>query len=201
MTKIDESSLLPSLSCTWREWYIPLTVRHLTLRQAMDTASHLAASQNDIPLIVKLIENPKFSIPGVNIFEGAVDLFDHDAIHILLGRGMLPKDEAFVIGFTMGSTNRVGSAEQQLYSLAAKYLYPGPYKFSDEDIQVFKDAVHLGYVSDCTPLSSVCYKDYLDKSIGDIRTELGIEADLMEAYYRIEQKRYPQSVESQRLLK
>jgi hypothetical protein len=166
----------------------------------MDTATHLGADQGDIPLIVKLIENPKFKIPGVNIFEGAVDLFDHDAIHILLGRGMLPKDEAFVIGFTMGSTNRVGSAEQALYSLAAKYLYPGPYKFSDDDIQVFKDGVHLGYVSDCKPLSSVRYKDYLENPISDIRSELGIETDLIEAYYRIEQKRYPESVESQRLL-
>jgi hypothetical protein len=200
MNTSDESALLPSPDCTWREWFVPIKVSQLTLREAMDTASHLAADQNDIPLIVRLIENPKFNIPGVNIFEGAVDLFDHDAIHILLGRGMLPKDEAFVIGFTMGSTNRVGSAEQKLYSLAAKYLYPGPYKFSDEDIQVFKDGVHLGYVSDCLPLNTVRYKDYLDKPIGAIRKELGIEEDLVEAYYRIEQKRYPDSMESQRLL-
>jgi hypothetical protein len=200
MKPSDERHLLPSPDCTWREWVIPIKVQHLTLRQAMDTATHLGADQGDIPLIVKLIENPKFKIPGVNIFEGAVDLFDHDAIHILLGRGMLPKDEAFVIGFTMGSTNRVGSAEQALYSLAAKYLYPGPYKFSDDDIQVFKDGVHLGYVSDCKPLSSVRYKDYLENPISDIRSELGIETDLIEAYYRIEQKRYPESVESQRLL-
>lgn len=200
MNTIDESSLLPPPDCTWREWYVPIKVTRLTLREALDTQAHIAASQSDIPLIIRLIENPQFNIPGVNIFDGAVDLFDHDAIHILLGRGMLPKDEAFVIGFTMGSTNRVGSIEQSLYSFAAKYLYPGPYKFSDEDIQVFKDAAHLGYVSDCTPLNSIRYKDYLDKPVGEIRQELGIEVDLIEAFYRIEKKRYPHSVESQRLI-
>jgi hypothetical protein len=198
MNTSDESSFLPSPDCTWREWIMPIKVKQLTLRQALDTQAHIAANQGDIPLMVRLIENPQFN--GLNIFEGAVDLFDHDAIHILLGRGMLPKDEAFVIGFTMGSTNRVGSIEQSLYSFAAKYLYPGPYKFSDEDVQVFKDAAHLGYVSDCTPLSTVRYKDYLDRPIDEIRQELGIESDLLEAYYRIEQKRYPDSVESQRLV-
>jgi len=198
MNTIDESSLLPSADCTWREWIVPIKVKHLTLREALNTQAHIAANQSDIPLMVRLIENPQFN--GLNIFEGAVDLFDHDAIHILLGRGMLPKDEAFVIGFTMGSTNRVGSIEQTLYSFAAKYLYPGPYKFSDEDIQIFKDAAHLGYVSDCTPLSRIRYTDYLDKPVGEIRQQLGIEVDLLEAYYRIEQKRYPDSIESQRLL-
>jgi hypothetical protein len=198
MVTIDESSFLPSPDCTWREWIVPIKVKQLTLRRALDTQTHIAASQDDIPLMVRLLENPQFN--GLNIFEGAVDLFDHDAIHILLGRGMLPKDEAFVIGFTMGSTNRVGSIEQSLYSFAAKYLYPGPYKFSDEDVQVFKDAAHLGYVSDCTPLNSIRYKDYLDEPVGEIRQELGIEVDLIKAYYRIEQKRYPDSVESQRIL-
>lgn len=200
MSTIDESKFIPSPDCTWREWFIPLTMEDISLREALLTNNSIAAEQNDIPIIIRLIENPRFDIPCVNIFEGAVDLYDHDAIHILLGRGLLPKDEAFVIGFTMGSTNRVGSMEQKLYSLAAKYLYPGPYKFSDDDIQVFKDAVHLGYVSDCQPLSEVCYKDYQDLSLREIRNKLGIEKDLVEAYYQIEKQRYPESIESQRLL-
>jgi len=158
------------------------------------------AAQDDVPLIVQLIENPKFDIPWINIFNGAVNLADHDCIHALLGRGFLPKDEAFVIGFTMGSTNRTNTLEQKLYAWASKYLYPGPYKFDNEDVQVFKDAVHLGYISDCIPLNTVNYSDYLKKTVKNIRVELGIEKDLLESYFNIEKRRYPDSVASQRLI-
>ncbi len=79
----------------------------MTLRQILESSSHLKAEQDDIPLIIQLVENPKFDISGIDLFNRAVDLHTHDCIHVILGRAMLPKDEAFVIGFTMGSTNRV----------------------------------------------------------------------------------------------
>jgi hypothetical protein len=113
---------------------------------------------------------------------------------------MLSHDEAFTIGFTMGSTNRVTTAEQRLYTLAAKYLYPGPYKFNQDDIEIFKDAVHLGFVSDCKPLDKINFDPYLNLSLKEARRQIGIEVDLLQAYYRIEKKRYPNAVESQRIL-
>ena len=61
--------------------------------------------QEDVPLIIKLVENPKYFTS--KLFTGAVDLFTHDCIHVLLGRGLLPKDEAFVIGYTMGSGKKM----------------------------------------------------------------------------------------------
>ncbi|MCH9670486.1 MAG: hypothetical protein K0U93_03465 [Gammaproteobacteria bacterium] len=192
--------MLPASDCSWRDWQIPLSCREVTLADALKSAEHMAADQNDVPLIIRLIENPKFDIPGVNIFDGAVNLYDHDCIHALLGRGLLSKDEAFVIGFTMGSTNRVSTTQQKLFELAARYLYPGPYKFSDEDIHVFKDAVSLGFVSDCDPLDRVDYRSRVDQTLGEVRAELGIETDLLEAYYRIEQRRYPDAKTSLRLL-
>ncbi len=191
---------LPAPDCTWREWHIPLSTRAPTLQQALDSAAHMAAKPSDVPLIVRLVENPKFDLPWIDLFSGAVNLESHDCIHALLGRGLLPKDEAFVIGFTMGSTNRTSTGEQKLYGLVAKYLYPGPYKFSDEDIQVFRDAAHLGYVSDCERLDKVDYGKLMDLSLEEAREKLGIECDLLQAYYRIEQKRYPDSTETRRLL-
>ncbi|ETW97720.1 MAG: hypothetical protein ETSY2_44115 [Candidatus Entotheonella gemina] len=114
---------------------------------------------------------------------------------------MLPsKDEAFVLGFTMGSTNRVTTAEERLYTFFAKYLYPRGYRFTEEETHVYKDAVKLGFVSDCQPLSEVDYTPYLDWKLSDIRRELGVEEDLLRAYYGIEKRRYPKSPESQRLL-
>ncbi|WP_221794494.1 hypothetical protein [Oceanobacter mangrovi] len=185
---------------SWRDWIVPVAEEQLTLREILATALHLQAGQQDIPLIVQLVENPKFDIPGINLFNGAVGLEAHDCIHAILGRGMLPKDEAFVIGFTMGSSNRVTTTEERLFTLAAKYLYPGPYKFNDEDIHVFKDAVRLGFVSDCTPLAEVDYEPYMDMPIKQVRQEIGVEVELLKAYYQIERRRYPADKASQRTL-
>jgi hypothetical protein len=187
-------------STGWRDWIVPIDEESATLRQILENSAHLKAGQDDIPLIIQLVENPKFDIPGIELFNGAVDLHTHDCIHVVLGRGMLPKDEAFVIGFTMGSTNRVTTTEEKLFSLAAKYLYPGPFKFSDEEIHVFQDAVRLGFVSDCEPLSGIDYTQYMDLPLGHIREQIGLEAELLKAYYRIEKRRYPGDVASQRVI-
>lgn len=200
MSHANTNCALPGRETTWRKWCVPLHCDTFTLRQVLDSAAPIAAEPEDIPLIIRLVENPEFDIPGVEIFNGAVDLFQHDCIHALLGRGLLPHDEAFTIGFTMGSTNRVTTAEIRLYELAARYLYPGPYRFRDEDVQIFKDAVHLGYVSDCERLDKVDFRPLLDLSLNEARERVGLESDLLAAYYRIERRRYPDAVESARLL-
>lgn len=183
-----------------RRWHIPLSREDLTLRQAHDELSVLGLKQSDVPLIVQLVENPRFDFPGLDIFHGATGLVAHDRIHVLLGRGLLAKDEAFVIGFTMGSTDRVSQTEEALYGFFSKYFYPKSYSFSDEDYRVFQDAVRLGFVSDCQALSDVDLEALLDLPLAEARRKIGIETDLLRAYYAIEQKRYPHSFESQRLL-
>lgn len=184
----------------WRDWIVPISEESATLRQILESSAHLRAEQDDIPLIIQLVENPRFDIPGINLFNGAVDLRTHDCIHAVLGRGMLPKDEAFVIGFTMGSTNRVTTTEEKLFALAARYLYPGPYRFSEEEIHVFRDAVRLGFVSDCEPLSEVDYSRYMDLPVEETRRKIGLETDLLKAYYRIEKSRYPEDSASRRII-
>lgn len=183
-----------------KKWFIPISETDMTLRQAAVQMQAIALDQEDIPLVIQLVENPEYDLPGVDIFSGATDLETHDFIHLLLGRGVLPKDEAFVLGFTMGSTNRVGQLEERLYGLFTKYLYPKHYRFTDDDFQVYKDAVRLGYVSDCTPLDKADYHALLDLSLAQAREALGIEADLLQAYYGIEKRRYPGVFECQRLL-
>ena len=102
---------LPTKDTHWRDWHVPLAHDTFTLHEIILSAKEDQASQDDVPLIVQLVENPKFDLPWINVFNGAVNLHDHDCIHALLGRGFLPKDEAFVIGFTMGSTNRTHTFE------------------------------------------------------------------------------------------
>lgn len=183
-----------------RNWFIPLSQGDISLREGLARMQTIALPQESIPLIVQLVENPKFDLPGIDIFSGATDLSTHDYIHLILGRGVLPKDEAFVLGFTMGSTNRVGDIEEKLYGLFTRFLYPKHYRFSDDDFQVYKDAVRLGYISDCRSLADVDYDAMLDLSLSKARADIGVETDLLRAYYKIEKQRYPDSFESQRLL-
>lgn len=184
----------------WRKWHVPLSRAELALDAAYRSLEAFGKSQRDVPLIVQLVENPRFDLPGVEIFSGAADLQKHDRLHILLGRGLLPKDEAFVLGFTMGSTNRVGDVEERLFTLIARYLYPKHYRFDDDDVAVYRDAVRLGYVSDCQPLAEIDLDSMREWPLGRIRQAIGLEEDLLRAYYAIEARRYPASVESQRLL-
>lgn len=180
---------------TYADWHIPLSRDGIRLREAAAELAQVGAAPDDIPLMVRLAENPRF-----NLFHGAVDLKTHDYIHIVLGRGLLAKDEAFVVGFTMGSTQRLSATEERLFALVAEHLYPGIYRFTEEDVRVFRDAVRLAFVSEAPPLNQVDYRGYFDRSLGDIRRELRLEIPLLQAYYGIEKRRYPQSPESRRLL-
>jgi hypothetical protein len=189
-----------ALSQKLRNWHIPLYHDNLILKEVYKHFKSMSAGQEKIPLIVQLIENPKYSLPGVTLFNGATDLKTHDYIHILLARGTLPKDEAFVLGFTMGSTSKVSTTEEKLYELCSKYLYPKVYQFSDEDIKVFKDGVRLGYISRCKALDTINYKELENFTLKEVREQIQLEKPLLSAYFEIEKANFPNSFESQRLL-
>ena len=56
-------------------WHVPLSRGSMTMREAAaDLARISVAAPEDIPLMVRLAENPKF-----NIFHGSVTLATHDA--------------------------------------------------------------------------------------------------------------------------
>lgn len=184
----------------WDEWHIPLSRSDITLRAALDSLAAVGARQQEIPLIVRLLENPKYSLPGLTLFHGAVDLAAHDRIHLLLGRGLLAADEAFTIGFTMGSTKHVSRTEEWMFGWLASHLYPSPYTFDANAVRIFNDAVRLGGISGCRPLNKIDFDRYLDTPLGEIRKQVGLETDLLTACYRIEKERYPESVACQRLL-
>jgi hypothetical protein len=183
-----------------RSWHVPLSERDAALGDAHDKLLAFGLKQDDIPFLIQLVENPKYDFPGIDLFSGATDLRAHDQIHILLGRGLLPKDEAFVLGFTMGSTDVVGQVEERIFTFFTKYLYPRAYRFNDEDIRVFRDAVRLGFISDVQRLDKVDYESLRGLSLAEARQRIGLEEDLLRAYYAVEKNRYPHSFESQRLL-
>jgi hypothetical protein len=180
----------------YRDWLIPFACDHISLREGLASLAELGAPAEDIPFIVRLLENPE----GLSSLPGSVDLHQHDCIHLILGRGLLPKDEAFIIGFTMGSTKRLSNWEEALFTWVSHHIYPETYRFSKEDLEVFKDAVHLAQISHCQAFDRIDFDQYLDAPLKDIRNILGLEVELIQAYYTLEKNRYPRSKESQRLL-
>lgn len=162
------------------------------------------SSQAEVPLIVQIVENPKYdnflTRCFCDPFPGRVDLLQHDYIHLILGRWMLMKDEAFVVGFTMGSNNNMFTWRLILYSFVARFLYKKPWKFDKQDIRVFWDAANTWWVSNTKSLSKVDFNKYLDLPLKEIRKILGIEEDLLKAVYKIHAKRYPDDIASQRVI-
>ena len=90
--------------------------------------------------------------------------------------------------------------QETLFALIARYVYPKNYRFDEDDVAVYKDAVRLAHVSDCQPLAEVNLDAMFDWPVGHIRAAIGLEVDLLRAYYAVEGRRYPACAESQRLL-
>ncbi len=184
----------------YTDWHISILENNMTLSQAHVSLKQVGAEKKEIPLIVKLIENPKLSLPGLTLFHGAVDLLTHDYLHILLGRGLMPADEAFVIGYTMGSTKQVSNKEISIFELISKYLYPDNYRFKERDIIIFRSALMLAEKSNCQALDQIEYQPLLKISLGEIRNQLGINTAKIIDYYKTETTLNPESKASRRLL-
>jgi hypothetical protein len=148
-----------------------------------------------VPWYVRMLENPNSPMA----LAGAVDLFAHDCIHVLLGRGTDQQDEAFVIGFTMGASKKLSTWQQVLYRWCASSLYGGPYRFSVEDQAVFDLAVSVGRWCGCRPLHRVDYRPLLPAPLGQVRRQVGLEVDLLIQAYECEYRLWPNRPASQRL--
>ena len=180
------------------DWHVPINAHSVTLRQALDSMSEFKLDPVDVPFIIQLIENPKYNLLG--IFPGRANLHTHDCIHILLGRGVLVKDEAFVIGFTMGSSHRMTALREKIFLLCSRYLYPKAYSFNKEDAKVFKRGVQLAQTHPPLHLAHTDFEKYLDTPIEDMRHQIGLDCSLIRAYYKEEKGRYTEEKECQRLL-
>ena len=118
---------------------------------------------------VWLLENPKSPIS----LTGAIDLYNHDIIHILLDRGMLNRDEAMVIGFTMGNSETTSSWVRWLFEFCARYLYPVSYRFNEYDLLEFERGFAYGYTRSRRNIHLAKFD--VKRDIDEIRKEWGIE--------------------------
>jgi hypothetical protein len=180
-------------ACSWRDWFPGLDNDERTLREVL--AELPAAPPTAIPWVVRLFENPR----GWLRLHGAVDLAHHDMIHVLLGRGLLDQDEAFVIGYTMGSTKRVSWVERLWFKAVASALYPKPYRIPWRTLAAFDLGLEAGRRSSVTNLHLAVGEQWLDRPLGETRRALGIDTAFLRDCYAREREALPDTRASQRL--
>lgn len=184
------------------DWFLPIEEGNLTLNQALErlTATRAGKPGKYSSLMARFHNNSLLRDCFVSCFNHPIDINQQDFIHIMLGRGFLVADEAFVIGFTLGCCNKVITSEQKLYTFASRNMYPQLPELDESARCILKDAIKLGYISNCTSLDNFDFTPWLDYSISKVRQVAGIDSNLLRAYYAVEKRRYPHSVASQRLL-
>lgn len=177
----------------WLAWYPGLEHESLTVEKIIDTMPAVAASK--IPWIIKLLENPESSFR----FRGAVSLKDHDVLHVLLGRGLQDQDEAFVIGFAMGTAKKASPIQRRILRFVLGRLYPEPYRIPTSLLPAFD----LGFACGRETGTKDLYKQKLDsllgKTVRQARIECGIDAEILKRYFRAEQVKIPMTIASVRL--
>jgi AraC-like DNA-binding protein len=177
----------------WRDWNPGLDNDHIHLGEYLQSLP--AASPNAIPRIIRLVENPasRLALPG------AITLARHDAIHVLLGRGLLLQDEAFVIGFTMGCDSAIRPRHRNLFRWISTRLYPKPYRMSKADMLAYNLGFDYGLDQHHRDIHEFPFESHLDWSLKDLRTHLGLSVHRLHALFNYEKLLLPGTATSQRL--
>lgn len=177
----------------WYEWNPGLHNGHRQLQEVIATLP--AADQKDIPLRVKLFENPASPIA----FPGAINLARHDALHVLLGRGLRNQDEAFVIGFTMGTSDHIHTWQIYFFRWIITHIYPAPYRFTHQDLIAFDLGFNFGQAIPMRNLDQFPFENYENVTVDELRHYLAINPAKLHAIYRLESLLIANSRASHRL--
>lgn len=178
---------------SYRDWNPGLKNGDKTLQEIRDTLP--ANNPDDISKIVKLFENPKSPIA----LKGAVNLERHDCIHIILGRGLLPQDEAFVIGFTMGTSKNISKLEKFIFKTVSMYFYPKKYRFARRHMKVYELGLYFGKHCNAEKIYDFPFENHQNTKLSELRKKLGINLDELKAIYKKEQELLPNTKSSLRL--
>ena len=150
----------------------------------------------DIPFLVWLLENPDSPVP----MPAKVNLYNHDIIHILLGRDKSPQDEAFVLGFTMGSDPKTNWFNLLIYKIFSYFLYPSVFKFNQDDLKVFDLGFTYGRRLSIKEIHKIEFTEYQEHTLSSLRSLLGIKFDEIKKLRQIESTLVPHSETSRSLI-
>lgn len=177
----------------WNQWTPGLDIDDMIMSEVIGTLP--AAPPEAIPEEIKILENPKSNWA----FPGAISLERHDCLHVLLGRGLLPEDEAFVIGFTMGAAKDIQDWQYSMFRTLAVHWYPKPYNFKEEDLYAFDLGFEKGQRSKASDLHLFPFELFYDNTVGELRDRVGINKHQLRAAFRLEQAYRPDSPAARRL--
>ena len=182
----------------WTEWYPGLDNDDARLGDVLDRLPGLDAK--DVPSLVRLFENPQSPIA----LPGAVSLALHDIVHILLGRGLVDQDEAFVIGFTAASDKPdIRDEEVEAYKVGFE-SYEEPYRITGQDLLAFDFGIQAGRLcaeknSKLNTLLQMDVEAARDRTVGELRAAYGIDQATLRTFYALEQQVIPGTPASLRL--
>ena len=176
----------------WREWHPGLDNGDHALGAVLATLPGFPADA--VPVLVRLFENPASPIA----LAGACTLAQHDAVHVLVGRGLVDQDEAFVIGFTAGAASDLTQAMVEAYRVALS-SYAEPYRIVGRDLLAFDLGIQAGRVAAGRDLHAIDVDAYADQRLDAVREALGIDVEVLRGFYRLEQRIIPGTPASLRL--
>ncbi|GAB5388657.1 MAG: hypothetical protein Alpg2KO_16250 [Alphaproteobacteria bacterium] len=177
----------------WKHWSPGLDNGHWKLGDVIESLP--GAGAIEIAFMVKVFENPASPIA----LPGAITLARHDAVHAMVGRGLRPQDEGFVIGFTMGSDPKLKPWHCKVFKFVSRYLYPKAYKFYEDDLMAWDLGVGAARKMGVPNLAEYPFEDPMDRTLDDLRKELKINLPELHAIYRKETLLAPDTEETRRL--
>ena len=126
-----------------------------------------------IPFIIWLLENPDSPVA----LPGCINLYGHDCIHLLLRQGFTSKNEAYVVGFTMGNDVRTNQFHLMIFKFVARALYPEKYRIDASEIEYFERGFELGRKIHVKNLNRFPFSQWQAKTLQDIRIEIGLDTN------------------------
>jgi hypothetical protein len=179
-------------SVDWREWDPFNFDEQATLSAALSTIPR--APIQKVPLLVRVMENPTSPVA----LSGATTMFDHDCIHVALGRGLLSQDEGFVIGYSIGNSSNSSAQDRLIFREIAGH-YPKPFNLSDQDMLAFDHGFDCGLHNNVRDIHLFDFSAHLEEPIGTVRKLLGVSRERIVSWFREELSLVPRSKESRRL--
>jgi hypothetical protein len=177
----------------WLAWYPGLENDSVTVEEVIQSMP--AAPEAAIPNIVRMFENPTSWLR----FRGAINLEDHDVLHVLLGRGLQDQDEAFVLGFAMGTSKKKNWLETAAFKFVLARVYPEPYRIPNFLQPAFDLGVLCGRKTGAKDLYKRSLKELRSLSVAEARRQAGIDVKVVREHYEAEQQQIPFTIASLRL--
>ncbi len=165
----------------WTRWYPGLENDQLTVGSVLDTLPGL--SSDDIPGVIRAFESPDSPLK----LPGACTLAQHDVLHILLGRGLVDQDEAFVLGFSAVADPEFTDDDMERYKFAFS-IYPEPYCIRGCDLIAFELGVKAARGMRLRNITNLDVATVRHKLIGQLRKDVGIDKEVLLDIYQEEQR-------------